>query len=206
MRGLKTSMTAAGATVTGEVELSAKLLDSGGRQFAEGVAQQAAKDVDGVDTTGDSYVLVGSALGRGLLAKTTTKVDARAATITAAFKEGKLISFNKRPASRATLALIVTGPNKANGEQGAGNIAAQLALAFDSQAKGVLFAGPSRSSEDGGYLQILRSSDAAKQVSSIDVIDSPAGRLVAVLAAARELTGDAGAFGTSRSADGAIPN
>lgn len=206
VRGLKSSMTAAGATVAGEVELSAKLLDSSGRQFAEGVAQQAAKGVNGVATTGDSYVRVGSALGRGLFAKTTAKVDAPAATITAAFKEGKLIAFNKRPTSRATLALIVAGPGKANGEQGSGNIAAQLASAFDSQAKGVLLAGPSRSSDDGGYLQILRSSDVASQVSSIDVIDSPAGRLIAVLAAARELTGDAGSFGTSRSADGAIPN
>lgn len=205
VQGLKAALTSAGATVNGEVGLSAKLLDSSGRQFAEGVAQQASKGASGVATTGDSYARVGSALGRAFLAKTTVKPDAASGTIAAAFTEGKLISLTARPSERATLALLVAGPDKADGDQGAGNIAAELALAFDGQAKGVLMAGPSQSSRDGGYLQVLRSGNAARQVSSLDVAESPAGRLVSVLVAARELGGNAGAFGTSRSAGGAIP-
>ncbi|MGZ8769842.1 MAG: copper transporter [Aeromicrobium sp.] len=42
-------------------------------------------------------------------------------------------------------------------------------------------------------------------MSTIDVTDSAAGRWVAVLVAAREIDDKAGSFGTSRSADGAMP-
>lgn len=204
--GLKAAMISGGATITGEIAVASKLLESGGRQFAEGVSSQAAKGVPGVATTGDSYARIGSALGRAFLAKSTTKADAPGNTIASAFVEGKLIDETARPATRASIALIVAGPDKVDGDQGAGDIASKLAAAFDTQAKGVVFAGPSQSSRDGGYLQILRSSDVAGQVSSIDVSDSAAGRLIAVLVAAREIGDNAGAFGTARSADGAIPN
>ena len=205
VQGVKAAMTAGGATVTGEVALTSKLLDSASRQFAEGVTQQAAKGVQGVATTGDSYLQVGSALGRAYLAKKTTKVDDSASTISAAFAEGKLISVTAKPTQLASIAIIVAGPNPADGNQGQGDIVTQLASSFDAQALGTVLAGPSASSRDGGFLQILRSSDAANQVSTIDVTDSAAGQLIAVLVAAREIGGNSGSFGTSRSTDGAIP-
>lgn len=206
VQGLKSAMTSGGAKVTGEVALTSKLLDSAGRQFAEGVTQQAAKGVSGVATTGDSYLRIGSALGRAYLAKKTTKVDESASTISSAFSEGELISVPAKPKELASIALIVAGPDAADGDQGQGDIVTQMAVGFDAQARGVVLAGPSPSSEDGGFLQVLRSSDTAGQVSTIDVTDSAAGQLITVLVAAREIGDNAGAFGTSRSADGSIPN
>lgn len=206
VQGLKAAMTSGGATVTGEVALTSKLLDSASRQFAEGVTQQAAKGVQGVATTGDSYLRVGSALGRAYLAKKTTKVDAPASTISSAFTEGALISVPAKPTELASIALIVAGPDAADSDQGQGDIVTQIASGFDAQALGVVLAGPSPSSQDGGFLQILRSSDTASQVSTIDVTDSAAGQLITVLVVAREIGDNAGSFGTSRSADGAIPN
>ena len=206
VQGLTSAMTSGGAKVTGEVALSSKLLDSTSRQFAEGVTQQAAKGVKGVATTGDSYLRIGSALGRAYLAEKTTKVDAPASTIGSAFAEGDLISVPSKPSDRATIALVVAGPGAADGNQGQGDIIAQMTVGFDAQSRGVLLAGPSASSEDGGFLQVLRSSDTASQVSSIDVTDSAAGRLIAVLVAAREIGDNSGSFGTARSADGPIPD
>lgn len=203
VRDLKSTMTSGGAKVTGEVALSSKLLDSASRQFAEGVTQQASKGVKGVATSGDSYLRIGSALGRAFLAKDTTKVDEPASTISAAFVEGDLISVTSKPAELATIALVVAGPGSA--DKGQGDIMAQMAVGLDTQARSVLLAGPSASSKDGGFVQVLRSSDAARRVSTIDVTDSAAGRWVAVLVAAREIDDKAGSFGTSRSADGAIP-
>ncbi|MGZ8770746.1 MAG: copper transporter [Aeromicrobium sp.] len=203
VRDLKSTVTSGGAKVTGEVALNPKLLDSASRQFAEGVTQQASKGVKGVATSGDSYLRIGSALGRAFLAKETTQVDGPASTIVAAFVEGDLISLTSKPAELATIALVVAGPGSA--DQGQGDIMAQMAVGFDTQARGVLLAGPSASSKDGGFVQVLSSSDAARRVSTIDVIDSAAGRWVAVLVAAREIDDKAGSYGTSRSADGAIP-
>lgn len=206
VQGLKSAMTSGGATVTGEVAFTSKLLDSASRQFAEGVTQQASKGIQGVATSGDSYLQVGSALGRAYLAKKTTQVDVSASTISAAFAEGGLISVTVKPTQLASIAMIVAGPNAANGAQGQGDIVTQIASGFDAQAMGTVLAGPSASSRDGGFLQVLRSSDAASHVSTVDVTDSAAGQLIAVLVAAREIGDNAGSFGTSRSADGAIPN
>ena len=206
IKELESAFAGAGATVAGRVALERQLVDSKGRQFAEGVAQQASKGVDGVSTDGESYERIGSVLGRAFLAKETVKPDAAALTISSAFSEGNLIRLEEKPTSRAQLAVIVAGPEKADSDLGQGEIAASLADAFDLAGQGSLFVGPSASSDDGGYVEDLRSSDAAPRVSSVDVIDSAAGRLIATLVAARELGGTAGSFGTSRSTDGAIPN
>ena len=205
VKGLKAAMTDGGAKVTGEIALTSKLLDSAGRQFAEGVTQQAAKGVDGVVADGDSYLRIGSALGRAYAAKKTVKADAPSSTISSAFDEGGLISVTAKPTERASIALIIAGPD-AGGEEGQGDIVSQLSAGLDTQAKGVVLAGPTASSQDGGYLASLRDGDAASKVSSIDVTDSAAGRLMTVLVAAREIGDTAGSYGTSRSADGAIPN
>jgi len=206
IEGLESAFAGAGASVVGRVALEGQLVDSKGRQFAEGVAQQATKDVKGVSTDGESYARIGSALGRAFLATKTVKPDAAASTISSAFSEGGLIRLEEKPTSRAQLAVIVAGPEKADSDLGQGEIAAALADAFDLSGQGSLFVGPSASSDEDGYVEALRASDAAARVSSVDVIDAASGRLVATLVAARELGGNAGAFGTSRSADGAIPN
>jgi hypothetical protein len=68
-----------------------------------------------------------------------------------------------------------------------------------------VLAGPSPSSLEGGVVAALRDSDATSQVSSVDVTDTAAGRVVVALALATEARGQSGAWGTSRSSDGAVP-
>lgn len=204
--GLESAFRGAGASVVGRVALENQLMDSTSRQFAEGIAAQATKGVEGAATEGDSYTRIGSALARAFLAEKTAKIDEAAATIGSAFAEGKLIDIEKKPTRRAELAVVVAGPDAADSDLGQGSILAALAGAFDRTARGTVVAGPSSSSDENGYLEAVRSEDVNSRVSSIDVIDAAAGRLVATLVAARELDGRAGAFGTLRSADGAIPN
>lgn len=203
VKGITTNLQAAGAVVTGQVDLTAKLLDSSGRQFAEGVAQQSASDVPGVNSAGDSYGRIGAALGRAFLADKAGPADATASTIRSAFTEGKLISMAKAPKNLATLTVLVTGPGRESGEGQSGVIAA-LAKALDGN--GIVVAGPSSSSSDGGAVKAVRDGDAAAEVSTVDVTDTAAGRVITALAAAREVAGQSGAWGTSRSADGALPD
>ena len=98
--------------------------------------------------------------------------------------------------------MIVSGPGRAGDS---GSVSAQMAKAIDAAGKGAVLAGPSTSSQDGGVLAELRDSDAASQVSTVDVTDTAAGRVVVALALAREAKGQSGSWGTSRSADGAVP-
>lgn len=206
VKNLEKTFGDAGSLVVGRIALQNQLVDSKGRQFAEGVAGQATKGVNGVATEGESYTRIGSALARAFVAKKTANRDSASSTIGSAFAQGKLIDIEKKPTKVAEMAVFVAGPDKLDSDLGQGSIVVAMAEAFDQTAKGTLIAGPSASGDDGGYLEAIRASDVGAKVSSIDVIDSAAGRLVATLVAARELGGNAGAFGTSRSADGAIPN
>jgi len=203
-RGITSNLEEAGADVTGEVSLTSKLLDASGRQFAESVAQQAASNVPGVSAAGDSYGRVGSALGRALLADKAAAPDQTASTIRSAFTEGKLISLTAAPKKVATLAVLVAGPERTGGSDQSTVIAA-LAGALNSSGKGVVVAGPSSSSTDGGAVKAVRDGDFATEVSTVDVTDTAAGRVVTALVAAAQAQGQPGAWGTSRSGSGAVP-
>jgi len=201
-KGIRADIEKAGADVTGEVRLTGKLLDPANRQFAEGVAQQSAADVEGVADAGESYSRIGAALGRSVLGGAGKNLDTTATTISSAFDEGQLLSFGAKPERFADLAVVVSGPGRAGDS---GSVSAQLAKAIDGSGGGAVLAGPSTSSQDGGVLAALRDSDAASQVSTVDVTDTAAGRVVVSLALAQEAKGQSGSWGTSRSADGAVP-
>lgn len=201
-KDIRTDLEKAGADITGEVQLTAKLVDPANRQFAEGVAQQSASDVKGVTGAGDSYQRIGTALGRSVLGSAGKNLDTTAATIGSAFAEGQLVTYAAKPKKFANLAVVVSGPGRAGDS---GSVSAQLSKAIDGAGGGAVLAGPSTSSQDGGVLASLRDSDAASQVSTVDVTDTAAGRVVVALALAREAKGQSGSWGTSRSADGAVP-
>ncbi len=204
IKGVTTSLDVAGAEVVGEIGLTAKLLDPGGRQFAEGVAQQVGEDVPGISADGDSYARIGAAIARGLVSDKTAKIDDDATTLRTAFVEGDLLTLEKAPKRRASMVVIITGARtSSSGDQGAS--VAGIAGSLDASSQGVVVAGPASSSTAGGIIDALRDDDQAASLSTVDVADSPAGRVVATLALASEAKGKSGQWGTSRSADGAVP-
>ncbi len=204
-KSISSMLEQAEADVTGQIELTSKLLNSANRQFAEGVAQQAGADVPGVKTAGDSYGRIGAAIGRSILAPKSGALDPTASTLQSAFVEGGLITMTRKPTKLATLAVVLTGPKSAgSGDQG--SVVAAMAAALDSSGKGVVVAGPASSSTDGGFVKAVRDSDASSSVSTVDVTDFAAGRVLTVLAAAKEAAGQSGSWGTSRSADGGLPD
>lgn len=204
VKAITSDLQQAGAEVSGEIELTSKLLDSAGRQFAEGVAQQSASDVAGVTGATDSYGRIGAAIARAYLADETAAADQTAGTIRAAFVEGDLVAQTTAPANVSTLAVLVTGPERA-GTADQSTVIAALAGAMNDSGKGVVVAGPSSSSTDGGAVKAVRDGAFATSVSTVDVTDTAAGRIVTVLAAAAQVDGQPGAWGTSRSAGGALP-
>lgn len=199
--GITEDLKTAGATVTGQVSLSSKLLDTSNRQFAESVATQAGGDAI---AGSDGYAKVGSALGRAFLSQSGGAADATATTIRSAFSEGGLLQVVTAPSTTAQLALIVTGPASSTSSD-EGTVLAGMTPALDTSGGGVLVAGPSSSGEATGAIGKVRASDAAQRVSTFDVTELATGRAAAVLALAKEAQGTTGAWGTSRAADGAMP-
>lgn len=193
--GVVRDLERAGATVTGQVGLTSKLLDPVNRQFAESVSRESAPDA-----TGDGYELVGSALAGSVLGDDGAALDEDAQTVATAFDEGGLLDPAEAPESSASLAVVVAGPSRVNDTA---EVLTGLVRAVDAGGDAALLAGPSSSSLDGGAIEVVRR-DAA-QVPTVDVTDSAAGRAVTALALARAAAGETGAWGTSRSTDGALP-
>lgn len=189
----------AGATVTGQGVLTAKLLDPANRQFSESVAQQAASDA-GLTLSGESYAQVGAALARAVAGKVDATLDDKAAAVDAAFVEAKLVTWKSKPTKAADLAVVVTGSSRAGGS---GPVLAALAQGVDGAGAGTVVAGPTGSSREEGYVAQVR--DAASAISTVDVTDAAAGPVVVSLALASEAGGNNGSWGTSRSKDGALP-
>ncbi|MET1038213.1 MAG: copper transporter [Aeromicrobium sp.] len=202
--GITTDLEQAGAEVTGQVELTSTVLDSASRQFAEGVAQQSAGEVPAVAEAADSYGRIGAALARAFLADEAGDVDPAATTIRSAFTEGDLVALPRPPEKLATLAVLVSGPAR-GGVEDQSTVIAALAGALNGTGKGIVVSGPASSSTEGGAVRAVRDSEFATAVSTIDVTDSAAGRIVTVLGAASQVAGQPGAWGTSRSAGGALP-
>jgi hypothetical protein len=193
--GVQRDLERAGATVTGTVALTAKLLDPANRQFADSVAGESDPDA-----TGEGYARVGAALGRSVLGRSGADLDDTARTVASAFDEGALTDADEAPDTFASLAVVVTGPSRvADGAEVLSGLVRSLAGA----GSGALVAGPSSSSRDGGAVDVVRRD--ASQVSTVDVIDTAAGRAVTALALARVAAGENGAWGTSRSNDGPLP-
>lgn len=205
VKSISSNLTLAGAEVSGEIALTSKLLDSSGRQFAEGVAEQAAADVPTVADATGSYERIGAALARALMANEPAALDSTATTIRSAFTEGDLITQTAAPKRAATIAVIVAGPTSA-GNSDRSTVAAALAGALNTTGRGVVVAGPSSSSTDGGVVKAVRDGEAGAEISTVDVTDSAAGRVVTVMATIAQAAEKPGAWGTSRSAGGALPS
>lgn len=191
----------AGGTVVGEVALTTKLLDSANRQFAEQIAEQSAADVPGVQAADDSYTRIGAALARALMGD--GELDEQASTIRSAFAQGGLLDLPTAPTQSADLVLVVIGTTSADSARG--EILADVTSQLATSGAGGALVGPSPTSVDGGVLDQVRSSDGSGSFSTVDVTDLAAGRLVSVLALVRSASGQNGAWGTTRSADGQLP-
>lgn len=191
----------AGAKVVGRPQLTAKLTDPANRQFADGVARQAALKVKAVADGKDSYDRVGAALTRALIGKKDDSPDAVADTIWAAFDEGGLVSGDA-PKSYADAVVLVAGPQR---KASISTVVAELARSVDAGAKGCVLAGPSASSLTGGPVAELREDGDEAKVSTVDVTNSAVGGVVVARALNRDIDGKSGAWGTPRSDDGALP-
>lgn len=190
----------AGADVTGQVALTDRLLNPANRQFAEGVATQAGGDEVAV---GEGYDRIGAALGRAFLATEESESDQTAQTIRSALTEGTLIDIVDEPTTQANAAVIIAGP-RAGASDSSGVVVSQFVRALDEATGGVVVAGPVSAGSQGGVVAVVRDSDAASSVSTVDVTDSSTGRVAVVAALAAELDGSTGSWGTSNSANGAI--
>jgi len=206
--GVADDVAAAGGSVTARLQVQPELLDPQNRQVAEGLAASVLEGVEGVPNPADasSYELVGYSIARGFLSTDPagTAIDDPARTITASLREAEYVTTDGNVERRAGLAVVVAAAPDA-AEQGQEELVTLLLAGLDDASGGVVLVGDPASATEGGYVRATRDSDAAEGVSTVDVADTVAGRVVTVLALAEQAEGESGHYGAVDADDGPMP-
>lgn len=200
----------AGADVVGQVDVAPALIDPTNRTTAQNLATQVLRGVDGVPTVAEagSYEVVGYAVAQGLLTTTLTgaPVDAKAQEIQSAFQGADYLTYEGGDvARRGGLAVVVAGDSNAKGSQAQGEVLAAMLDSMDSTSGGLVLAGPLETQQDPGFIAGLLTSDAASRVSTVDMVETVAGRVVTVMALAEQAGESSGHYGAGAGADEVLP-
>ena len=217
--GITAAAKYAGATVTGQINLQPKFFDTSGtaqdslNQTTVHVAQTAGVQLDiGATYQQQAAQVIASEILTGSPAPAGGSPPAGdqgtdAATMLQAYAASQFLSTSGKPATPATLAVVVT-PQNAPSDGSADQLAQVLVplvqeLAAKSAATVVV--GSSTGSGAGSPISVLRSNSVSSQVSSVDDADLAAGQTVAMQAFAVELAGGkAGAYGFTANGASAI--
>ena len=224
VNGIATALGDAGATVSGQVALSARFADTSasnlslldqltqrvvpsGLTLANGTPQQQAAQV-----LASALVLAGSSSsgssGSGGSGSHAGGSQA-AQTILSSYSAGQFITITGQPAQGATLAVIVTPASApADGNSDPANQAiVSLAQEFGTGSAATVVAGPSAGSGQGSAISAVRSSGAANSVSTVDNADQVSGQIVVVQAIQQQLNGHKpGSYGIQSDASSAGPS
>ena len=130
-------------------------------------------------------------------------VDRDAAEVIAGLEELDAVRLEGRPGRLADLAVLVTGPGRADGRASGAALAGLLA-ALDAGSQGAVLAGPGdartgplRWARDAGRLE--------SGVSTVDSLDDRAGGALLVLALAEQVEDGSGDYGLGRGARAVLP-
>ena len=199
VRAVRADLLGAGASLTGEMSIGASYLDPS--QAAAPLEDLALRLVPPKVTFADgatSIARVSTVLARSTVAAEPPEdTDQDAAEVIAGLAELGAVHLSGTPGRLASLAVVVTGNEKPTAE------AAVLSLvtALDAGSGGAVLVGPGSTPVTVGWARAKGIGGA----SSVDSIDTTAGRTAAVLALVEQVAGGKGSYGTGAGAVGVLP-
>lgn len=210
---LVTLLRDAGATVSGEVRLHAELLTP-----AQAPAVADALAAAGVRPDGASDGAAEGARTRALQLLAAAVLQPRGASsesgdpdqVLRALVDRDLIDADPEVARDADLAVLVAGEalpgtDPEDVTQRTRSLV-RLAAALDEAGAGVVVAAPLPATTEAGPLQALRDDGAARQVSGVDGVEQPQGRLAVVYALREQAAGGVGQYGLGPGTQGPLPD
>ena len=232
VNGIKTSLSDAGATVSGQVALSSKFADTSASnlsllsQLTQRVAPASVTLVNGSPQQQAAQVLASALVSQGSGAGSGNakggsgngsqngsgngSVSAQTAqTILSSYSAGQFITVSGQPSSGATLAVIVAPDSVPQGgtSDPANQAVVALAQEFGTSSQATVVAGPTAASGPGSAISAVRSSGAANDASTVDNADSVVGQIVVAQALEQQMNGKKpGSFGTQSNANSAGPS
>jgi len=193
---------AAGGTTTGRYALTDTMLDPGEKALVDTLGSQLAEQQQtGVVGEGAAtYDRFGQLLGRAIATDDSgQEAVAASGSVLEGMEGAGLVQLPEDTSARAPLVLVVLGD--APEAEGADAIVSGLVEGLAATASGVVVAG-TVADGDGGQLARLRGEAVAGEVTTVDGVDTAAGRAATVLSLAGAQPGRA--FGASGE-DGPAP-
>jgi Copper transport outer membrane protein, MctB len=224
--GVSSAALAAGASITGQINLATKFFDTSGttqdslNQTTLDVAQAAGISLDSSATYQQqaaqviaSEILVkatSSSLSSSTTGKPPADQSAEASTMLQAYAASQFLSTTGQPASSATLVVVVTPQNPpADGSADQlDQVLVPLVTELAAKGSATVVVGSSAGSGAGSPIAVLRSNNVSSQVSTVDDADLVSGQTVAMQALAVGLAGGkAGSYGfTANGASAVAPS
>lgn len=202
--GASEAISRAGGTVTVTAHISPDLIDPAKKAYVESVADGSLQGRDDVPQVveAQTYERIGALVARAYVGRgEDSDFDEEAADIHAELEGARLVSTQEPPLRRGTLVLILApgAATRSAAATAANVISTQLATTVAAASAGALIAAPPSASSPGGLLTALPKAEQPADVamSTLNVIDSPAGQVAAVFALAATANGQPGEFGTA---------
>ncbi len=207
---LKKLVGQAGASVTGELQLTDAFTDPAKADQLRDVVTRLQPAGAKFPTAGDSGTLAGALLGSTLLldkasAKPQSSGDELAAAL-GGLTDGGFVKPSQG-VQPAQLAIVLTGAQLTG--DGAGDRAATIArfaAQMDRSGAGTVLAGDPGSAGGSGPIGVVRADTSATSIlSTVDNADSAAGRVATILALQEQLNGGSGRYGIAGNAQAIAP-
>jgi hypothetical protein len=200
----------ADATVTGELQLTDAFTDPSRSDQLSELSTRLLPAGLRLPTASDAGTLAGGLLGSLLLVNPSNgKAQATPAETTAVLAglgDGGFVHAGPRILPAQLVVVLTGGASRGNGSGDRAGILARFATQLDHAGAGAVLAGRSGSADGNGAIGVVRADTAAASVlSTVDNVNTAAGRVVSVLALAEQAQGRAGRYGTGGNAQAMIP-
>lgn len=188
----------AGANVTGVVNLTDKILQQDSGDETKSIA---ANSLPAGAKLSEKNLNPGMHAGELVGAALSTKdeaSDSDRAVALGSLEQADLISYEGEAPGAADLGLVIGGEES---EDYSTSFLADFVMGLDENFEGAVLAAPHKSAEDSGAVGRVRDNrEYTEQVSTVDNVDTEAGRITVVRALKQQAEGEAGHYGAANNA------
>ncbi|GII51625.1 hypothetical protein Pth03_00140 [Planotetraspora thailandica] len=191
----------AGGFYTGRVSLTDKFTAGDQASMVDQLASTLAPAGTAFPDGATPYDKAATVLAGALVTNDRSKAGQEnplASSVLDTFQSAGFLAVSGDPTKRATMAIVLAPTQPYEGDEAEGQTTAVVAMAagLDNMDLGTVLAGSTTASGTGGAIALLHDTgDAASNVSTLDTVDSAAGRVVLVYALQEQLSGRSGTYG-----------
>ena len=211
---LSTTLEAAGAKVSGVVQVEPAWVEPARRAVRNELIATVAPSV-GADTAAGTATedRMAAVLARGLVVSQAAQAGRptpAAQGALRALKDAGMVTYSGDGPAPANLAVVVSGvpDSDADPQQQQSDVTAWASIGaqLDAAGSGAVVSGPIESAASGGVLAAVRGArDVRRQVSTVEDVATPVGRVAVVYALREQLGGRAGQYGAGPGASAVLP-